>query len=155
MIATTAGCMTRGGLMILVPDASVAVKWSAEEEDSEKAAQLLNGQHELHVPRVFAAELANALWSKVRSGELAPHLVAGSLESALTGLLHWANDETLAYDALHIAVALNHPVYDCVYLALAYQVDGFLVTADTRFANKVAGTEHARRVVRLADFPPE
>lgn len=147
--------MIRGGWMILVPDASVAVKWAAEEEDSEKAARLLNGQHQLHVPRVFAAELANALWSKVRSGELAPHLVAGALESAMTGLLHWANDETLAADALRIAVALNHPVYDCVYLALAYRIDGTLVTADGRFADAVAPTEHAGRVVLLADFTPE
>ena len=69
--------------------------------------------------------------------------------------LEWANDEALAADALRIAIGLNHPVYDCVYLALAYQVGGTLVTADTRFFNTVAGTEHAGRVVLLADFAPE
>ena len=138
--------------MILVSDASVAVKWAVEEEDYEKAAQLLNGEHQLHVPRVLAAELANALRSKVLSGALAPHLVAGMLGSALSSILNWAADELLAADALRIAIGLNHPVYDCVYLALAYQVDGTLVTADTRFFNTVAGTEHADRVVLLADF---
>ena len=149
------GFMTHGGWMILVSDASVAVKWVVEEEDSEKAIGLLSGGHELYVPRMLAAELANALRSKVLSGALAPHLVAGMLESALTHLLHWANDETLANDALRIAIALNHPVYDCVYLALAYQVDGTLVTADTRFFNIVAATEHADRVALLSDFAPE
>ena len=41
--------------MILVSDASVAVKWAVEEEDYEKAAQLLSGEHQLHVLRVLAA----------------------------------------------------------------------------------------------------
>lgn len=77
------------------------------------------------------------------------------LEAALTDLSHWANDEALATDALRIAISLNHPVYDCVYLALAYQVDGTLVTADTRFFNIVAATEHADRVALLANFAPE
>ena len=146
--------MTHGGWMILVSDASVAVKWAVEEEDYEKAAQLLSGEHQLHVPRVLASELANALRNKVISGVLAPHLVAGMLGSALSSLLHWAADEVLAADALRIAIGLNHPVYDCVYLALAYQVGGTVVTADTRFFNTVAGTEHADRVVLLADFEP-
>ena len=138
--------------MILVSDASVAVKWAVEEEDYEKAAQLLSGEHQLLVPRVLAAELANALRSKVLSGVLAPHLVAGMLGSALSSISNWAADELLAADALRIAIGLNHPVYDCVYLALAYQVGGTLVTADTRFFNTVAGTEHAERVVLLVDF---
>ena len=146
--------MIHGGWMILVSDASVAVKWAVEEEDSEKAIQLLNGEHELHVPRMLAAELANALRSKVLSGVLAPHLVAGMLESALTDLLHWANDEGLAADALRIAIALNHPVYDCVYLALAYRIDGTLITADQRFVNLLADTEHGNRVTLLRDFGP-
>ncbi len=148
--------MIRGGWMILASDASVAVKWAVQqEEDYEKAAQLLNGEHELHVPRVLAAELANALWSKVRSAELTPSEAPGLLERVLALNLEWADDGTLAVAALHIAISLNHPVYDCVYLALAYQVGGILVTADTRFFDIVATTEHAGRVVLLANFPPE
>ena len=140
--------------MILVSDASVAVKWAVEEEDYEKAVQLLSGDHQLHVPRVLAAELANALWSKVRSGSLTSSEAPELLGRVLALDLEWANDAELAADALRIAISLNHPVYDCVYLALAYQVDGALVTADTRFFNIVAATEHAERVALLADFAP-
>ena len=39
--------------MILVSDASVTVKWAVEEEDYEKAARLLRGEHQLHVARVL------------------------------------------------------------------------------------------------------
>ena len=141
--------------MILVSDASVAVKWAVEEEDYEKAAQLLSGEHQLHVPRVLAAELANALWSKVQSGSLTSSEAPGLLGRVLALHLEWANDQNLADDALRIAIALNHPVYDCMYLALAYQVDGTLVTADARFFNTVAATEHVSRVALLANFTPQ
>ena len=141
--------------MILVTDTSVAYKWVVQEDDFEKARQLLSDGHELHVPRVLAAETANALWSKVRSGLLTEGEVSELLKQVLALNLHWATDEDLAADALRIAISLNHPVYDCMYLALAYQVDGTLVTADTRFFNIVAATEHASRVVLLANFVPE
>ena len=152
--------MTHGGWMLLVTDASVVVKSVLTEDDSEAARQLMNGEHELHVPRVLVAELTNALWSKVQSGLLTPSEASQAQELVLALHLEWANDEALAADALRIAIGLNHPglnhpVYDCVYLALAYQVGGTLVTADTRFFNTVAGTEHAGRVVLLADFAPE
>ncbi len=155
MTVTMGGCMTRGGWMILVTDTSVACKWVVREDDFEKARQLLSEGHELHVPRVLATETANALWSKVRSGILTPGDVSELLEQVLALNLHWATDEDLAVDALRIAISLNHPVYDCVYLALAYQVDGTLVTADTRFFNIVAATEHVGRVALLANFTPQ
>jgi len=138
--------------MLLVTDASVVVKSVLTEDDSEAARQLMNGEHELHVPRVLVAELTNALWSKVQSGLLTSSEASQAQELVLALHLEWANDEVLAADALRISIGLNHPVYDCVYLALAYRVGGTLVTADTRFFNTVTGTEHADRVVLLADF---
>ena len=41
---------------------------------------------------------------------------------------------TLADEALRIAVAINHPAYDCFYLALARREAAPLVTADKRLA---------------------
>ena len=140
--------------MRLVPDTSVAMKWLVREDDSEAAIRLLNGRDQLHVPGLIAVELANALWSKVRSGLLAPSVVPGLLERALGLHLEWTADENLAAHALQIAVGLNNPVYDYVYLALAHRVDGVLVTADARFVSTLVGTEHAGRVVLLADFAP-
>lgn len=49
-----------------------------------------------------------------------------------------------------MALALDHPVYDCIYLALAYRIGDVLVTADLRFANTLATTEHGEAVVTLA-----
>ena len=51
-------------------------------------------------------------------------------------------DEVLGADAARLALALDRPVYDCVYLALAYRISGQVVTADARLTNALAATEH-------------
>ena len=56
------------GLMCLVVDASVAIKWLVEEEGSETATRLLEGNHELHAPRLMVSEVTNALWRKGPTG---------------------------------------------------------------------------------------
>ena len=138
--------------MQLVPDTSVAMKWLVSEKGSEAATDLLHGGDQLHVPGLIAVELANALWSKVRSGLLAPDVAPALLEWALALHLEWTPDQYLSAHALRIAVGLNNPVYDYVFLALAYRIDGVLVTADARFVNTLAATEHADRVILLENF---
>ena len=56
--------------MRFVVDASVAVKWLVVEEDTDVAQQLATGELDLHAPRLMASEVANALWSKARAGEI-------------------------------------------------------------------------------------
>ncbi len=43
----------------------------------------------------------------------------------------------LAAAAGRLAMDLDHPVYDCFYLALAIQEQYPVITADTRFHDKV------------------
>ena len=66
--------------------------------------------------------------------------------------VHWSSDEAVCADAVRLAVALDRPVYDCVYLALAHRVDARLVTADARFTNALATTGHGGTVVTLRDY---
>ena len=49
--------------MRLVVDASIAVKWSVIEQDSDLAAKLIESDHELIAPELLAVEVANALTS--------------------------------------------------------------------------------------------
>ena len=141
--------------MRLVVDASVAVKWLVAEEDSDAADRLLARGDDLHSPRLMASEVANALWRKARTGEIEPGR-AGVLMAAVSEMpVQWSSDETLCADALHLALALDRPVYDCVYLALAHRVDAQLVTSDVRFANALATTEHGGAVVTLKDYANE
>jgi len=135
----------------LVIDASVAVKWLVVEEGSTDARDLLHDGEELHVPRLLASEVANAVWRKVRLGQVdrrtGPQLVATIQDMPV----RWHSDETLGADALRLAIALDRPVYDLVYLALAQRLGARLVTADQRFANALAATGHGDLVVALTE----
>ena len=138
-----------------VVDASVAVKWLVNGDDSVAADHLLTADYDLYAPRLLVSEVGNALWRKARAGELKPGEV-GAMAAAIVEMpLRWATDETICADASRLALALDRPIYDCLYLALAHRLAATLVTADMRFSNALAATEHSHAVVLLADLAHE
>jgi len=138
--------------MRLVVDASVAVKWLVAEENTDIADHLAAHEQELHAPRLMASETANALWRKALMGQI-ERTEASTAMRLLTDMpVNWNDDEAVGADALRLALALDHPVYDCVYLALAHRIGGVVVTADRRFKTAVASTEHSGSVLTLADY---
>lgn len=136
----------------LVVDASVAVKWLVEEDGSKAADRLVRSDYDLRAPRLMASEVASALSKKARMGEL-PREKIGILAAAISAMpVRWGDDEHVCADAVRLALTLRHPVYDCVYLALAHHVGGRMVTADARFATALAPTVHGGSVLLLADM---
>ena len=98
----------------------------------------------------MASELANALWRKARLGEI-EHGEAGAMLASVPDIpVRWGSDETVSADAARLALALDRPVHDCAYLALAHRIGAVLLTADRRFANALAPTEHGEAVLTLA-----
>ena len=138
--------------MRLVIDASVAVKWLVAEEGSDAAARLLAGSDDLHAPRLMVSEVANALWRKARLGEIERSQVGASMAVVPEMPVRWSADEEVGADAVRLALALDRPVYDCVHLALAHRIGARLVTADVRFAQALAATEHGGTAAVLADW---
>ena len=127
--------------MRLVVDASVAVKWLVEEEQSELAERLLGGAHDLYAPRLMVSEVSNALWTKVRRHQIRRD-EAEVFVTAIAGMpLRWFDDEHICADAVRLALALDKPIYDCIYLALGHRLGATLVTADMHFMDtaKMAG----------------
>ena len=132
----------------LVVDASVALKWVVEEEGSE-AALGLRGR-DLAAPPLIRVEAANALRTLAARRTIAPAValdLLGLLQEAPVALIE--PDDPLERRALELALELGHPVYDCVYLALAERMGRQLVTADGRLLRAVRATEHVARVVAL------
>ena len=138
--------------MRLVVDASVAVKWLVVEEDADVAQELATSGQDLHAPRLMASEVANALWRKARTGEIERRAAGVLLASVPDMPVRWGADETVSADAVRLALALDRPIYDCVYLALAHRMGAVMLTADLRFANALASTEHGESVLTLADY---
>jgi predicted nucleic acid-binding protein len=58
----------------------------------------------------------------------------------------------LAIRAVAIATALDHPVYDALYLALAETEQACLVTADDRLLAKIQGTPWEGRATSLSTY---
>ena len=141
--------------MIAVVDASVALQWFIEEAGSVQASALLTGPHTLIAPDLIIAEVANAGWKAVRSGGMARDQydhAAARLPLAFDSLVPLA---PLAPRAVAIARDLDHPVYDCFYLALAEERQATLVTADGRLLNRLRGTQWAPLAANLYTLSPE
>ena len=51
--------------------------------------------------------------------------------------------------ALELALFLDHPIYDCLYLACAESLDKVLVTADERFLRKALASDVDVEIVPL------
>jgi predicted nucleic acid-binding protein len=113
-----------------VVDASVAAKWLAPEADSHWAEALLDD--ELIAPDLLFAEVGNILWKKQLRGEIDSSAAMLGARWLLQVPLQVHDSAGLLADALALAQQLQHPAYDCFYLALAQRVDAPLVTADRR-----------------------
>lgn len=134
-----------------VVDASVAAKWLAPEPDSPQAEALLDD--DLIVPDLLFAEVANILWKKQLRGELDAAAAHFGARWLLQVPLQVHDSAGLLVDALAMALQLQHPAYDCFYLALARGVDAPLVTADRRLHARCQMLDAAalRDRVRLLD----
>jgi predicted nucleic acid-binding protein len=127
----------------LVVDASVAVLWTLTQQGSDRAAAL-NNDDRLIAPSLIIAEIGNAVWKAVRRGDLPKTEALTGIEIALGPVAALTPDEELRGRALELAIELDHPIYDCFYLALAERERCPLVTADKRLvaaAKKMKGIE--------------
>jgi predicted nucleic acid-binding protein len=130
----------------MLVDASVAAKLFIPEADSALAFAAIAGQH-LVAPDLIYAELANILWQSERRGLISyPDLAQYDFVALFARTVPSAD---LYGPAMALAIALNHPAYDCFYLALAIAEDDVLVTADRRFHAACAASPHAARVQLL------
>ena len=123
--------------MRLVVDASIALKWVVSEVGSADAA-VLRLADQLLAPELIVTECGNALWKKTQRNEMSPdeaRLAARAMGDVQLELRPMRN---LVAAAVDLALALDHPAYDCFYLALAAREACPLVTADERFLRKVA-----------------
>jgi predicted nucleic acid-binding protein len=141
--------------MNVVVDASVALKWLVAEEDSETAL-LVRADHDIAAPDLLLIECRNALLSKVRRRELQrteAEKAQGALEEIGSGITVLPSLPILR-QAFVIALDLAEPIYDCIYLAAALATDRKLITADVRFAAKVARLRFAQNQIALLNLLP-
>jgi predicted nucleic acid-binding protein len=134
----------------LVIDASIAIKWVVEEAGTREALNLR--QHRLLGPDLLVAECANILWKKTRRGELSQDEAFLAAQLLARADIEFEPMRALLEPATRIAIALDHPAYDCAYLALAAAQDCDFVTADEKLACKTMPPWLSAKVVPLRVF---
>ena len=137
-----------------VVDASVAIKWYLPEPHDDCAARLRREGTDLDTPELLYAEIGNALWKRVRRGELTTEEAGRIVEAVSRQPLEVHPCRMLSGAALQIACSTGLTVYDSLYLATALLTDGRLVTADRRLFE--AGRRKAplrHRVLWVEDIP--
>ena len=109
--------------MTLIVDASVALKWYLREAGADAARQILAGDEILVAPELVVAEVCNASWLAWRRREIAAEQ-QGEIAMDIPRIFDRLESLSRhASRAAAIARELDHPVYDCFYLAVSEALD--------------------------------
>lgn len=136
---------------MIVIDASVIVKLLTEEPGSAQAMQVVLDHPERWAPDLVYLEVASALSKKVRYAGLP----IGKVDPALKAMSHFIDVQTEAVAlipaAVSLSIELKHAVYDCIYLALAIEQNGRLLTSDRKFVERLRQSQYRELVFSLPD----
>jgi predicted nucleic acid-binding protein len=124
---------------IFVIDTSVAIKWYLPEIYQAEAQLFLNTSHDRHAPDFLHAELGSVLLKKVRRGEITADECRQYIGYLTSIPLCLHESLFLRQSALEIALQIGSSFYDGLFLALALQLGGRLVTADAKLYSKIQG----------------
>lgn len=127
-------------IVIVVPDASVLLKWvvAGDDEPYTGAAlslrdEAVSGTIELLVPQLWIYEVGNTLAR--RFPDQADELLASLVDFGMT---EWRLDPRWRAQAVSLAVAYGVSFYDAAYHATALVGSGVFVTADERYVRRAS-----------------
>jgi predicted nucleic acid-binding protein len=133
-----------------VVDASILAKLVFHEPGSVEARaaveDLAMHRAPIHVPDLVFAELASIGVKKHGREQASRQQARRLVDIAIRLPLAIWSSQLVAPAALEISLALGTSPYDSLYLAVAEQVDGALLTADRRLAERLRGTPLESRV---------
>ncbi|MDX2277801.1 MAG: type II toxin-antitoxin system VapC family toxin [Hyphomonadaceae bacterium] len=124
----------------MIIDANVALRWFLNEPGAEAAAQCFAQGAQPLAPELVLAEIGNGLWKAVQKRRIDPSIAAIYLHRAPSLYGELRSLSALYVSAYEISVALNHPIYDCFYLALAEELRQPLLTTDFKLQSRTDGT---------------
>lgn len=123
----------------LVLDASVALKWFIDEDQSSKARRLVKlikqGRVTIYVPPIFPFEVANILSLKENISPESLFASIGFLYSL--NIRPGINSEEFLEKSVMVSRDFKITVYDASYIALAQDLKINFLTADKKLKDKV------------------
>ncbi len=138
-------------MAILVPDASVIIKWVVPPDNEAHVDQALALRREIvwknrpvRLPALWYYEVGNILarrFPEQAQAQMSGLLALGMLEQELAGVLEPALDLVRRYGVTFYAAS---------YHATALVNDGLFITSDRRYLEKAAAAGH---ILPLAEWP--
>lgn len=138
--------------MNLVVDANVVVRWHVQGPGSDHADSLFDRNELFVAPDIVLPEVANAFRTLCHADKLDWEEAAVVLEGVAAPFSHLVPSIEIIDRAFEIAHELDHPAYDCFYLAVCEEEEAPLVTGDERLARKLRGTpwEERTELIRMS-----
>ena len=133
-----------------VVDASAAVRWFVDHPLSPNADLLLSRYATRLAPQIILSETGNAFWKYIRAGTITPAQAQSALQRLPESYVTLEQDRDHIARALQLAAEFDHPVYDCLYLAVAEARSAPLITDDQRLLGKL-GRKRRFTLIALAD----
>ena len=132
-----------------VVDASVAIRWSIKDSHTPAAQAILVKEGIVVAPDLVIPEVTNALWKMRRAGAISGEQAEQALDEIPAAFSHLVATSALMRRAYAIATMLDHPAYDCFYLALSEDMGAPLITLDKRLHARTRNTPWAGLTVLL------
>ena len=139
-------------LRVIVPDASVLLKWSLDsgaERDRERALDIrqlwISGRHRIVLPSLWAYEVGNILGMKQ------PDLACELLDIYVGYHFEEESAADLFGMALEVMKRVDVTFYDAAYHCVALKHRGIYITADEKYVRKAKAIGH---VMALKDWAP-
>ncbi len=137
--------------MIIVVDANIAIKWAFQENHSKEARSLLDFSPLILAPDFIMTEISNIIWKKVLQKAL-PDYEAQPIYLQIQKIISsFIESRSLLSNVIDLSIELNHPIYDCIYLATAQKYNVKVLTADRRFYDVIHNSKHSDCVEWIED----
>ncbi len=119
--------------MTVIVDASIAVKWMMPEPGSDAALAIMR-RGGMIAPALIVLEVHHALWKRMRRQETTIEAVGAAARVLADAFDRLEDSARLTEAAGAMSIAFDHPIYECLYVALARRESATLATADLRQA---------------------
>ena len=122
-------------MAVLVLDVNVIAGYLlGSGADREELSTLFQGSFEFIAPDIWRPELGNTFWKYIQKREITLDQAVALFQRAEPLISDTISSRELWQLALLLAARNNHPVYDCLFVALAVLEDTRLVSYDRRLA---------------------
>jgi len=131
--------------VIVVLDASAAIKMVHQPPSAEKLSEILINADWVITPDIFISEVTNVFWKYHQFEDLPMDISENLLNKTIRLIDDVIETGDLYQEAFSFSCQTNHPVYDSMYLICARRHNALLASVDNKL-NRLA-QKHAIRIV--------